>query len=214
MTEYLNLDQIVDDMEPIFDSIDSSFNRLQQIEYIASNLSPVHAWLRLLFDYNYQVNNGGHNQYLSNGYHTTKQTNYWEDISTDTNLLDQLIHMTIRFQDDFEHSSKLLYVLQRIRIEIEDEEYEDCYNCHDGTVTEEVWNEETEEEEEQEVECPECCGDRRIRNENYRNLTFSCNELLEKLDDELYAFNDKMLNELDQVVYKMVEKYKSEKETV
>ncbi len=203
MTDIINIDNTIDEMDAILHNMRSE-NRLEQIEMISEKLSPIHAWLRLFADYNYQVENGGHSQYFGNGYHSTTQIGCMENISTNCDVLQKLVESTSLYINDFEHLTPVFEVMKKIRIEIETEEYEECFNCHNGQVEE--YNEDTEEDES--VECPECFGNSQIYNDNYNDLTKETHTLFEKLDDDLYAANDKFLKELDEKIIDLIAKYK------
>lgn len=199
----INIDNTIHEMDSIFDNIQSK-NRLEQIEVVSEQLSPVHAWLRLFADYNYQVENGGHSQYFGNGYHSTTQSGCMDNVSTNCDVLVKLMEMTSLYLDEFEHLKPVFEVMKQIRIEIETEEYEDCFSCRNGQVEE--YNDDTGEYDD--VDCPECGGEGQIYNDYYNDLTKETSELLGKLDDAFYAVNDEFLQELDDKIIGLVAKYK------
>lgn len=196
-----NINNAIDEMDAVFAEYPHE-NRADHIKIIAEKLSPFHAWLRLFADYNYQVENGGHMQYLSNGYHSSTQRGCVEDISTNANLLGLLIQYSARYVDELPTMSSIIDIMKKIDIDIETDEYEECHNCYQGTVTE--YNEDLDEDED--IECPECYGEGQIRNENYNSLTKAAEHRLEEIDDEFYKINETFLDEIESKALDLIEK--------
>ena len=178
----------------------------------------------MLGSYNYQVGNGGHQQYYDNGYASSEQRgfgSFYDDIDKHDEFVELFTKLGI---DKIKLGKDAYSIIRRFELDLEDE-LEKCYTCNgDGIVNCEECdgngavdcsvcngNGETNEGE----MCVSCGGDGTIKCENCEGFgTVECVDCMglgevetgnkmpdletwSKLDSEWYVINDDFIDEFD-----------------
>lgn len=187
---YSIIQKFVDEMDEVFNQhLDD--NRLNQIKAVKEKLSLEHAFIRLFIDYDYQVCNGGHVQYVGNGYHSTEQSGFFQDVSDNCNIHEELISLSKEFFKKYpvKFSTDFIKIIEEFHIEIDNErEIEEiCLECQGSGC-----NEENEDEDE---DCYECDGSGEIMvdNPNRGEIDSGTAILFEELDDKYYKISDNLI---------------------
>lgn len=187
---YSIIQKFVDEMDDVFNQhLDD--NRLNQIKAVKEKLSLEHAFIRLFLDYDYQVCNGGHVQYVGNGYHSTEQSGFFQDVSDNCNIHEELISLSKEFFKKYpvKLSTDFIKIIEEFHIDIDDEREieETCHECQgDG------YNPENEDEYE---DCYECDGSGMVMvdNQNRGEIDSGTAILFEELDDKYYKISDNLI---------------------
>jgi hypothetical protein len=181
---FITLNKLVDQMRT-FCVKKSNETDLEIIELIEKKLSPLHALTRLYINYRQQVANGGHVQYLENGYHTSYQNGCMSHISQEDDLRKKLLSLLNQHASVLGCSKELQVIIDtlgNLNITVDDEEFSEntCCSCN-GSCSQEVSNsdfdannEECSEPETVNEDCSDCDGtgrDNEAHNENYGKLT-------------------------------------------
>lgn len=200
------INRYVAEMDTTITEASKEGNRIEAVNAVIEKHSMEHGFLRLFLDLDYQVCNGGFQQYTDNGYHSTQQAGFMSDVSEEADIHERLIELSKEFFEkyDIALSEKFMSIIKEYEVEI-DTEYEieeDCEECSgSGTVTDQELVEDEDGEEyyeDTEEECGECggCGWVNINNPQHGCVTSSCSEIYSKLDDRYYAINDALIVEI------------------
>ena len=200
------INEYLEEMDATITEASKDGNRIEVINAVIKNHSMEHGFLRLFLDLDYQVCNGGFEQYTGNGYHSTEQAGCTSDVSEEADIHERLVELSKEFFEkyDIPQSEEFMSIITTYKVEI-DTEYEieeDCEKCSgSGTVTEQELVEDEDGEEyyeDTEEECGECggCGWVDIHNPQHGCVTSSCSEMYSKLDDRYYAINDDLIVEI------------------
>ena len=187
--------QLMDDAYKLFDVKDNGINNHSDlISYLANLDDKQMIDAVVIGNMNYQVENGGWEQWVYNGYCTSyiHLVDALERVDTHyaNKVLDMLNIVAERLSNDVLDGN---YSNSGIAGEYLNEQYsqheEECEFCNgSGEIEDEMWNEETEEYEDTIVSCDECgCSGVIYYDEdlNYGSLS-----------DEYYEFNEKFMKEL------------------
>lgn len=206
---FLKINKMVDQMRTFFVRKNNETD-LEIIEKIEVNLSPLHTLTRLAVDYRQQVSNGGHKQYLENGYHSTFQNGSLDNVSQEDDLLQKFIsllkqHLSIL---DCENDTQLIIdALSNIEIKVNDQEYQEetCNTCY-GNCSQEVSNpeydandEDNSEQEFIEEDCSDCNSTGRNEdayNDNYGKLLESTLKQCKEADNIVYDSLNTLINSI------------------
>lgn len=190
---YNIINKFVHEIEEFFNKY-SSDNQLEQIKIIKEKLSLEHAFIRLFLDYDYQVCNGGHQQYVDNGYHSTEQYGCMDNVSENSDIHEELVNLSKLFFEKYpiKLAEDFLKIIGDFKISTdkESETEENCYECDGhGYIFENI------EEEEEEKECEECNGDGYVMvdNQNHGNIDHSTEILFRELDHRYFQINENLI---------------------
>jgi hypothetical protein len=173
-------------------------DRLEQMEDITKDYSYIHALLILLRDYHYQVNNGGHMQYVDNSYHTTEGNGFFANATINDNIHQELISLMERFisENETQYCDDELSIMKDMKLSIDTEESseEQCSECNgQGTI---------EDDGEDDEDCDYCDASGYVDEPNpeYKELDYDTHELFSKLDTRYYAINDNVIIEIGNIL--------------
>lgn len=140
------------------------------IEQAKKDLSVEHAWSNLFVNYNNQIRNGGHEQYVENRYHTDH-----EDSACDSkgNMHQQLLSLTEEMSKkyDIPELSKFLSTLKEFKITVSEDEY--AY----------IWSDEEQEEVED-------------LNPDYQKPLEATSGLFRKMDNQYFSYQDELIDKV------------------
>lgn len=157
-----------------------------------SSLSDLDEFLIRFQPYSYQVNNGGHQQYIYNQCHTSIKTN--KNFSDTKDLHELLIKSAENLSFDNDSFNTFISILKDFEIEIDLEEGDDeiCSECNgSGEILNDDYDEDHDDEDCRYSHCDYCDGhgEHFVENENFHDLKNLHH--LEKLDSRYYEiFND------------------------
>lgn len=173
------------------------------IDEILSDKDIFDAWLGLFANYTYQVSNGGHFQYVDNGYHSSHQSGCLDKVHHDDDLHQKLIQLTAKLNNIL-HSellSTLQSILSEMVLELDLDEGDDvtCHHCGGDCVVNE-WDD--DEEEDIQVDCTECGGEGEYYedNPNFQDLTDDTKTLLQALDDRHDEISVHIIDEIEEFI--------------
>lgn len=165
-------------------------NRLKEIKTVKEKLSFEHSFFLLFSDYDNQVCNGGHVQYVGNGYHSTEQNGFIQNISDNYDIHDEFVQLSKEFLEKYPNDvlKEFVQIIENFHIEIDNEiEIEEtCHECQGSGCS----------EEEEEEDCYICDGSGMILvdNQNRGNIDKETTTLFEELDDKYYKINEMLIN--------------------
>ena len=201
---YPVINELVEQMQPFFDNEFHWSDRLETINKVEAELSPLHAFINLFISYSAQVMNNGHVGYFDNGAHASSQAGCMDDVRSDDDLFQKLKTLATEQVMTFDSPTemqKLLTILNDIQLEIDEEDYDEdmCTECQGSgkiTVDNPDFDPEDDDSDEQiEETCPECMGSCwvEIDNPNKGNLTDACKARCEAADTQLSNIYDKLV---------------------
>ena len=184
-----SLNTLVCDMQNTITSASDS-DRIQVIKEIQVKHSLVHAWARLLIDWEHQVSNGGHQQYVDNNYHSTQCG------SCDCDTHNKLVSLTesIKGTIEFPQYEELLTILKAFKVERYSGDQEEVCNECDGSGYVE------DEDGMQGETCEECNGRCYVTVDRSDELSDCCISNLELLDSRYYKISTELLSNIDEAV--------------
>jgi hypothetical protein len=144
------------------------------IEQATKDLSVEHAWSNLFINYNNQVRNGGHEQYVENRYHTDHDDSYCDQ---EGNMHQKLTSLTEEMSKkyDIPELKDFLLTLKEFKISVSEDEYTD------------VWD----DDEQEEVEG---------YNPDYQKPKEATNGLFGKLDGQYFNYQDSLIDKVGAVL--------------
>lgn len=164
-------------------------NRLKEIKIVKEKLSLEHAFFLLFSDYDKQVCNGGHRQYVGNGYHSIEQNGFIQNVSDNCDVHYEFVKLSKQFLEKYPNDvlREFIQIIEKFHIEIDNEtEIEEiCLECVGS-------GSDVENEDE---DCYECdgSGEVMVDNSNRGDIDNQTSILFKELDDRYYKINDKLI---------------------
>lgn len=191
---YFEINKLVDQMQSYFTNEVSYADRLNTINLIESDLSPLHAFINLFINYHDQVYTNSHTGYFLNGCHSSHQTGCFDNVSEEADLAGKLIDLAELMKLSLDNPisiQSLIDTIKSLELEIDNKDYieDTCQDC-DGNGS--LENENQGEDEPEMIDCTTCNGSGwdDIENPNKGSLSENCVKRCELADDKLMAISD------------------------